>query len=615
MCGIVGFIDNNKDKRKILDNMMESIRHRGPDGAGTYVDETVALGHNRLAIIDINAGIQPQYNEDKSLVIIFNGEIYNYKELRKELKKKGHKFYTKSDTEVIIHSYEEWHTNTPKHLRGMFAFLIYDKNKKELFGARDMFGIKPLYYYSDKENFMVASEIKAFLKHPCFKKILNEDALESYLTYQYSSLDETLFKNVYKLKPGHYFLKNENEFKIGQYFDFKFQYDENKSLEEWTILVKNVMQNSIKMHKISDVEVGSFLSSGIDSSLITAMSKVNKTFTVGFDFGEKYNEISYAKDLSWQLGIKHITKIITPEEYFKEFSKILYHLDEPVADPSVVPLYFLCELASKHVKVILSGEGADELFAGYNVYNEPIDYPMYSKYIPFFIRRILSKICEIFPEHRGINFIVRKGKHVEEKFIGNAHIFSDKERKKILKIKTNAKGCYELVKPLYDKVKEMDEVSKMQYIDNMIWLPGDILEKADKMSMANSLEVRVPFLDKEVYNLATRISIKYKVTNNTTKYVLRESAKEYLPDKWSKKKKLGFPTPIREFLKVDKYYDLVKGEFESEVAEKYFDVPRIIKLLDDHKKLKKDNSRKIWTIYTFLVWYKVFFKEMSDENE
>lgn len=608
MCGIIGYINNGKKNEDIIKKMTNKIVHRGPDDEGIFQDDFVSLGFRRLSIIDLNKGKQPIFNENKTKVLIFNGEIYNYQTLREELIKCGHKFETESDSEVIIHGFEEYGEDVCNKLRGMFAFVIYDIDNKELFGARDYFGIKPFYYYNEDKEFIFGSEIKSFLEHPNFKKVFNEDALESYLSFQYSSLQETFFKGVYKLPPAHYFKYKDGNLNITRYWEFKFDPDDDKDLDYWVDNIKKTMSESVNAHKISDVEVGSFLSSGIDSSYIVTLANVDKTFTVGFGEDEKYNEISYAKELSDNLGIEAHSKIITSEEFFHEFPLIQYHMDEPVADASAVALYFVAKLASEHVKVVLSGEGADELFAGYNIYREPYELPAYDK-IPFFIRKIIGKFFGMFPEIRGVNFLVRRGKKLEERFIGNAFIFEDKERKKILKIKTNAPSTKKVVEPYYEKTKEKDATIKMQTVDINMWLVGDILQKSDKMSMANSLEVRVPFLDKEVAELATKIPTKYKLSNGTTKYALRKAAMDVLPKKWSEKKKLGFPVPIRVWIKEDKYYNLIKDIFTNETAEKYFNTKRLIKLLDDHKNGRKDNSRKIWTVYTFLIWYNDYFKE------
>ena len=608
MCGIVGYINNGKKNEKVLKEMADSIAHRGPDDEGFYQDDFISLGFRRLSIIDLDSGKQPIFNEDKTKVLIFNGEIYNYKLLREELIKLGHRFKTKSDSEVIIHGYEEYGDDIASKLRGMFAFAIYDVKTKSIYCARDYFGIKPLYYYNLDNEFIFGSEIKSFLKHPNFKKEFNERALESYLSFQYSSLNETFFSGVFKLLPGHYLKYEDGKIDIKKYWEMTFNPNNDKNLDYWVDKIKEQMAESVEAHKVSDVEVGSFLSSGIDSSYIVTLANVDKTFTVGFAEDEKYNEISYAKELSDNLGIENISKIITSEEFFREFPKVQYHMDEPVADASAVALYFVAKTASEHVKVVLSGEGADELFAGYNIYKEPYEMAAYDK-IPFFIRKVVGLFFSLLPEIRGINFLVRRGKRLEERFIGNAFIFEDKERKKILNIKTDAPSTKEVVKPFYDKTKEDDPTIQMQTVDINMWLVGDILQKSDKMSMANSLEVRVPFLDKEVAKLAMQIPTKYKLSNGTTKYALRRAATEVLPKKWSEKKKLGFPVPIRVWMRQDKYYEIIKKEFNSDAARKYFNAKRILKLLDDHKNGKKDNSRKIWTIYTFLIWYKQYFKE------
>ncbi|MDD6278266.1 MAG: asparagine synthase (glutamine-hydrolyzing) [Oscillospiraceae bacterium] len=618
MCGIVGFTNTTDNADEILGRMMDRIRHRGPDAEGKYIDGETALGHRRLSIIDVSAqGNQPIFNEDKSLVLIFNGEIYNFMEIREKLVAAGHKFMTNTDSEVLIHGYEEYGTSLLNMLRGMFSFIIWDKNRHELFGARDFFGIKPMYYAEMDKTFMFGSEIKSFLEHPAFRKELNTSALENYLTFQYSPTNETFFKNVYKLPPAHYFIRRKGKTEIHRYWDVNFEADEKPGLDEWVNMISDTFKDSVKAHKIADVEVGSFLSSGVDSSYAAAAADVDKTFTVGFGTDEKYNETSWAKAFSKAIGKENTSKVISAEEYWSILPKIQYHMDEPLADPSAVALYFVCNIASEKVKVVLSGEGADEIFGGYNVYSEP-DSTLYDK-LPRGVRRGIGGLAEKLPAKKGINFLVRKGKDIEERFIGNAYMFSPEERKSILRIKTNAPDPTAITKPFYDNVSDKDTVTKMQYLDLHLWMAGDILLKADKMSMANSLELRVPFLDKEVMALAGKIPTKYRVThtektNETayiTKYAMRLAAKKDTPQSTAAtavKKKLGFPVPIRVWLKEDKYYNLVKNTFESESGRKFFNTGEIVKLLDDHRSGKCDNSRKIWTVFMFLVWYKVYFE-------
>ena len=602
MCGFVGFIDKEKNKKKIIKDMADIIIHRGPDSDGYYIDDNCALGFRRLSIIDLDGGTQPIYNEDKSKVIIFNGEIYNYKEIKKDLIKKGHKFSTESDTEVILHGYEEYNEDILSKLRGMFAFVIYDTANKSLFGARDFYGIKPFYYYKNSDEFIFGSEIKSFLGHPNFKKELNRDMLKQYLTFQYSVLEDTFFKNVYKLMPGHYFVYKDGNLDIKKYYEIKFEEDDSKNLEEWEDIIRKELNESIKYHKISDVEVGSFLSSGVDSSIIATLSDVDKTFTVGYE-NKKYSEIDYAKDLSKKINVKNVSKKISKEEYFNKFPLIQYYMDEPLADPSAVALYFVANIASKHVKVALSGEGADEIFGGYNIYHEPYSVSWYNK-IPYPIRKVIGLLAYPLRNHTGFNFLIRRSKKLEDRYVGNAFIFDPRESNKILNY--NDKNNFKkLTRPYYDKIKDYDDVSKMQYIDFNFWLIGDILLKADKMSMANSLEVRVPFLDRCLISNVINIPSKYKIVGNETKYAFRQVCKDALEDKWANKKKLGFPVPIREWIKEKDVYDMIYDAFDNSYG--FFKTKEILKLLSDHKKGKRDNSRKIWTIYTFLIWYQEYF--------
>ena len=607
MCGFCGFTGNIKNRENIIKKMMDRIVHRGPDSAGVHSDEKITMGFCRLSIIGLEDGSQPMYNEDESIVLVFNGEIYNYKELREELIKKGHIFKTHADTEVLVHLYEDKGYDMLEYLRGMFAFVIFDKKKDLVFAARDFFGIKPLYYSVIDGRLLFGSEIKSFLEFPEFKKEVNETALENYLTFQYSVLPETFFKGVFKLMPSHYIIFKDGRAETTRYFQPMFEKGDEKSLHDTILEVDEVLQNSVEAHKVSDVEVGSFLSSGVDSSYVAASFKGDKTFTVGFDY-EKYNEIDYAKRLSEKVGIENFNKTISTEEYWDSLSKVQYHMDEPLADPSAVALYFVSKLASGHVKVALSGEGADEFFGGYNIYKEPMDISMIT-ILPKPLRKFFAAFVKLIPfSFKGKNFFIRASKDIEERFIGNAYMFTKKEREEILKNPLGNFEPSEITKPFYEKVKDMDDVTKMQFIDIHLWMVGDILLKADKMSMANSLEVRVPFLDKEVFKVASKIRPDFRVNRVSTKYAFRMAAKERLPEEVASKKKLGFPVPIRIWLKEDKYYSIIKKAFESAAAKKYFKSEKLIELLDKHRSGKGDFSRKIWTVYMFLVWHKQYFE-------
>ena len=617
MCGFAGFTGYLENGKDVLTDMMNKIVHRGPDSAGQYIDDKAYMGFRRLSIIDLDNGSQPMFNEDRKIVITFNGEIYNHMELREELIANGHIFANNSETEVLIHAYEEYGKDMLNRLRGMFAFVIWDSEKETIFAARDFFGIKPFYYtVTDDGHLIYASEIKSILAHPSYKKEVNPVALENYLTFQYSVLEETFFKGIFKLMPAHcmtYDVKN-GMLNIERYWEPVFEPDNSKSLDEWVNEIDDAMHDSVKHHKISDVEVGSFLSSGVDSSYVAATFNGDKTFTVGFDY-EKYNEINYAKALSDKIKIDNYSKLVSSEEYWDAIPKIQYHMDEPLADPAAIALYFVSQTAAKHVKVSLSGEGADEFFGGYNIYHEPFDLNGFQK-LPLGLRKGLASAAAAIPfKFKGKNYLVRASKSLEERFIGNAFMFNEAEREKILKNPTGKYPHTELTKPYYDKVKDLDDVTRMQYIDINFWLIGDILLKADKMSMAHSLEVRVPFLDKKVFDVARHIPTEYKVNQHNTKYAMRMAAHRYLPDMVAEKKKLGFPVPIRIWIKDEKYYNMIKKAFTSDAANEFFNTDILVQYLDEHKEGKADNSRKIWTVYMFLVWYNDFFGDGYNGDE
>lgn len=610
MCGIAGFSGNiDGNKNEILKKMTDKIAHRGPDQEGFYINDDVALGFRRLSIIDLNNGSQPMFNENKDIAIVFNGEIYNHLSLREELKNKGHIFANNSDTEVLVHGYEEYGVDLLYRLRGMFAFMIYDSKKKLMFGARDFFGIKPFYYAMPDDNLVFGSEIKSILEFPTVKKEVNEAALEQYLSFQYSVLEETFFKGIYRLPAGHYMIYKDGKLDVTRYFDplMEPQKENQVQLSDTISDIEDLVHETVNTHMISDVEVGSLLSSGVDSSYVVSEFPGNKTFTVGFlDKSSKYNEIRYAESLTEELHKENYSKNISSEEYFDVIPKVMYYMDEPLADPSCIALYFVDQLAASQLKVVLSGEGADEFFGGYNIYHEPISLRGF-KLVPRFIKKPMAALVKKMPNFKGKNFIIRGSKSVEERFIGNANMFSVEEREKILNTKLTHKAPKDIVKDAYDRVKGLNDIAKMQYIDINFWLQGDILLKADKMSMAHSLESRVPFLDINVFDYTKKIPINYRCNKKATKYAFRVAAKRHLPDATANKKKLGFPVPIRVWLKEDKYFNKVKEMFERDFVDEFFDTTLIVNLLEDHRAGKADNSRKIWTIYVFLVWYDVYF--------
>jgi asparagine synthase (glutamine-hydrolysing) len=613
MCGFAGFTGIIDRRETVIRKMADRIKHRGPDSDGYHVggendSDAVALGFRRLSIIDLENGSQPMYSDDGNVVIVYNGEIYNFMELRDELIAKGYVFHTRCDTETILHGYEEWGIEVTDRLRGMFAFVIWDARTNTLSGARDPFGIKPFYYtFTDKGHMIFGSEIKSFLEHPEFVPKVNGDALRPYLTFQYSATEETFFKGVYKLPPAHRFVLRDGSMTKTRYWDVDFTKKTSLSYEEAAAQIDARVHESVNAHRISDVKVGSFLSGGVDSSYITAVLMPNDTFSVGFNF-EKFDETSEAKELSDRLGVANYLKHITADECFDAFSAIQYHMDEPQSNPSSVPLYFLARLAREHVTVVLSGEGADEIYAGYEWYDLDPSMRKYRK-LPGFLRRGAAGIASRLPYFKGHDFLIKGAGIPENWFIGQALVFPEDEAVSVLRgdyKKGPAVG--DITGPIYEKTKGPSELEKKQYLDINLWLPGDILLKADKMSMAHSLELRVPYLDKVVMAEAQQLPSSYKIDGHDTKAVLRTAANKTLPDAWAHRPKKGFPVPIRQWFMEDKYYGYAKEAFSSDAAAEYFDQGALMKLLEDHKSGAVRNQRKIWTAYTFLTWHKQFME-------
>lgn len=612
MCGFAGYIHNygTFDKEEVIHKMADRIKHRGPDDAHYYIDDGIALGFRRLSIIDLEGGRQPILNEDGSLVLLFNGEIYNYQELREELIKAGHVFTTKTDSETILHGYEEYGKKILDRLRGMFAFIIWNKNTKELFGARDIFGIKPFCYYKKGKEFMFGSEIKSFLSHPNFEKELDEDMIPLYLSYEYSPDERTIFKNVFKLPGAHCFTYKNGELKVERYYKIEYKIEDDKSLEYWEDAITKEFTESVSMHQIADVEVGCFLSSGVDSSYvvkeISKGTKKVKTFSVGYE-EEKYSELPYAQDFSNVIGVPNIANKVSADEFFDAVPEIQYYMDEPLPNPSEIPLYFLAKNARRYVKVVLSGEGADELFGGYPMYLAGGHFDHYSHKVPRPVRKVLGTVAKHCPNFKGKNFLVRGAMEPYQRFMRANYVFQSAERQKFLKRPIASKVPEEYSKRYFDEVSNLDEPTQLQYVDMHTWMIYDILLKADRMSMANSLELRVPFLDKKMLELSTRIPSLYRAANETTKIALRGAAIKQLPERTANKKKLGFPVPLNDWLREDKYYNKVKAAFQSDIAEKFFVTSELMKLLDDHKSGKALNMQKIWSFYTFILWYEQFF--------
>jgi asparagine synthase (glutamine-hydrolysing) len=616
MCGFIGCVHDktqnySEEQKQQFKNMNDIITHRGPDDDGFYYDDHIQFGFRRLSIIDIESGHQPLTYENERYWIIFNGEVYNYVELREELLTEGLTFATSSDTEVIIALYSHLKEKAVEKLRGMFSFVIWDKQEQTLYGARDPFGIKPFFYFEDGDRTFFASEKKSILLG-LENDVLNYDSLQHYLTYQFVPEPNTLSDGIKKLEPGHFFTK-----KIGSPLEIKRYWKAHfgpvhKSEPDFIKEIKDVLFDSVKMHMRSDVPVGSFLSGGIDSSIIASIAKeyhpAIKTFSVGFEHNG-FSEIDVAKETAEKLGVENISYVISPQEYMNEIPKIMWHMDDPLADPACVPLYFVAREARKHVTVVLSGEGADELFGGYNIYREPQSLEVFNK-IPRAGKVLLKGIANMMPEGmRGKSFIERGVTPMEERYIGNAKMFTEIEKRELLNVYREGLDYTDITKPLYTESRGYDPVDRMQYIDIHTWMRGDILLKADKMTMAHSLELRVPFLDKEVFKVASKIPTSLKTTHGTTKYILRKAAEGVVPAHVLDRKKLGFPVPIRHWLK-DEMNEWAKKIIRESNTDHLINKAYVLQLLEDHCQGRADNSRKIWTVLMFMVWHQVYVEDV-----
>lgn len=616
MCGIAGFVTDiemgagDQYKQQVM-QMEKCYVHRGPDDNGEFIDTNVAMGFRRLSIIDLEGGHQPLSYDNQRYWITFNGEIYNYIELREMLAKQGYEFQTDSDTEVLLAMYVRYGEEAVKHLRGMFDFVIWDTQEKVLFGARDHFGIKPLYYAQVGDKFYYASENKAIYSQlQKDQRTFDKDALQDYMTFQFVPEPETLTKEIRMLQPGHYFIKRPGEdIQIKRYFYAQFK-PVDRPEDEYVKKVRDVLIDSVKAHMRADVPVGSFLSGGIDSSIVVAIAKdLNpnlETISVGFE-REGYSELDVAQETADKLGVKNFSSVITPEEFMKTFPHFVWSMDDPLADPAAVPQYFLAKEARKRVKVALTGEGADELFGGYKIYHEPESLKCFNYTKP--INGLLHKIAEIAPEGmKGKSFLMRGTTPLEKRYVGNAFIFDEEEKKQFIKDYNADHSFDKITAPLYRDSKDYDPITRMQFIDMHQWLNGDLLRNADRTTMAHSLELRTPFLDVNVFKVASEIPAKYRIAHGTTKYILRQAAEGIVPAHVLHRPKLGFPVPIRFWLK-NEMYDWARQIINDSQTDYLFNKQYFLQLLEDHRQDKRDNSRKLWTVLTFMMWHKLYVEE------
>jgi asparagine synthase (glutamine-hydrolysing) len=615
MCGFVTIYNKRGQQvsSDLLETMTRIIAHRGPDDEGLHVDGHIGMGFRRLSIIDLKQGAQPLHNDQRDITLTFNGEIYNFLELKGWLKGKGHVFHTSSDTEVLLRLYEEVGQECTQYLRGMFSFTIHDRRNGILFGARDPFGIKPLYWTETDRGFIFASEIKSIVADPSIEREVDITSFYHYLTYQYVPEPATMFRNIYKLEAGHQFTVENGTLTITPYYKVAFNPQE-RPLADFAEETFAVLEDSVSSHRISDVPRGAFLSGGIDSSALAALlhrMEGAKTFSVGFEM-PGYSELDLARKTADFLGTEHYEINVNANEYLEALPSIVWHQDEPVADPSAVGLYFVSKLASEHVKVVFSGEGADEFFGGYNIYREPHGLRHFER-IPSWLSAILRAFADRLPEGvRGKSYLQRGTTPIEKRFYGNAKIFTDEAKKRIVHDELFHESPYEdasaVTAPYYQEAGIYDDVTKMQYVDIHTWLRGDILAKADKMSMAHSIELRVPFVDKKVFEVAATIPTHHKTAAGTTKYALRQAMKDILPEEVQGRKKLGFPVPTRVWLRSE-WYGWAKELIQNAAVDRYINKSAVLAMLDEHRSGRRDNSRKLWVLLIFMLWHQIYIED------
>jgi len=615
MCGLIGYLAANTDaeaSESAIEGSLVLMRHRGPDDSGTWFDDDVVIGFRRLSLIDWEHSHQPLPYLGGRYHLIFNGEIYNYLELREQLKAEfDADFQTEGDGEAIVAGYHFWGEDVVTRLRGMFAFLIWDSHERVMFGARDWFGIKPLYHYTDARGSFFSSEKKSLLSvaSPATRADVDTEALQHYLTLQYVPEPASMHAAIDRVDSGTCFTVRPGEQPtMRRYFRPDFPIKAVAEPEKLYHQIAEALRDSVAKHMRSDFTVGSFLSGGIDSTVVAALAKEHNpdllTFTTGFE-RQGFSEIDVAAESAAAIGVKHITKVVTPQEMMDALPLIIWYLDDPVADPALVPLYFIAREARKHVKVVLSGEGADELFGGYTIYREPISLRHLTA-APDPVRNALGRLSTKLPEGmRGKDLLRRASIGIEERYYGNARIFRPDEMQGLLRTYSDRVSYTDVTAPHYEASKHLDDSTRMQYIDLFTWLRGDILVKADKMTMANSLELRVPFLDTEVFDVAKGIPVDQKITKETTKYALRKAIEEIVPAHVINRPKLGFPVPTRPWLK-DVMYDWAYQHISEAGTDHLIDTKAALALLQQHRDGDIDYSRKIWTLLVFMIWHGIF---------
>ncbi|HLA11562.1 MAG TPA: asparagine synthase (glutamine-hydrolyzing) [Pyrinomonadaceae bacterium] len=627
MCGIAGFVDlwerkarAVEDREAILARMCRIITHRGPDDQGVMVKTGVALGMRRLSIIDLARGHQPMSGEDGSVTIVFNGEIYNFQELKPNLEVRGHRFQTHSDTEAIVHAYEEFGPECLKDLRGMFAFAIWDENSRTLFIARDRAGKKPLYYTTTPNGtFVFGSELKALLEHPDVERQIDAEALDAYFTLGYVPDPLSIFQNIQKLPPGHYLNFKGGQVTVKQYWDFDFQSGESRSEEDYLDELGVLLDESVRLRLISDVPLGAFLSGGIDSSTVVGlmarhMGQPVKTFSIGFH-EDSYNELKYARLTAEKFGTDHHEFFVTPD-ICEVVDELVWHFDEPFADSSAIPTYMVSKLARDHVTVVLSGDGGDELFAGYTRYAVERKRGGFER-LPKPLREgLMRPLSQRLPHATwGRNYLHNVSLDPVSRYLDSVSVFTSLNRRSLYTSDFSQKlgrGGYagSLFYGLAGKVKSNEPLDRLLYLDSKTYLPGDILTKVDRMSMAVSLEARAPLLDHKLIEFVTRIPSSLKLAGLETKHLLKRAVKDLVPPEILNRPKQGFGVPIQEWINQQLRSRIRDTLSDARTRQRgYVDSRYVEVLLDEHERGRRDHSMRLWSLVMLELWHRQFFDE------
>lgn len=611
MCGIFGvhyFDPRRPVNQQMVREATDVMYHRGPDDSGYFVEGNVGLGHRRLSIIDLSSGHQPMTNEDDSIVVVYNGEIYNYKEIKEGLVSRGHVFRTDCDTEVIVHGYEEWGTDCLHKFNGMFALLLFDKKRKLLWVVRDRLGIKPLYYYQDKDVFLAASEVKALLQTGLVKSELNENVLDAYFSVGYVPGPETMFRGVRKVLPGHYLMVQGQEVKQYEYWDFAYTQTNHLNEVEALERINSLLSDCVQKRLISDVPVGAFLSGGLDSSIVVGLmdkmispQPVN-TFTVAYHDG--YSEKEYARTVADRFSTNHHVFYLESGDFFESLKTMVRFAEEPIADPAAIALYHITSLAREHAIVLLSGEGSDEVFGGYYLYQFMTQIERTRKYLPNIFLSFLPVLGACFSKLKYKKYLDWLHAPLAQRYQGTSGYLTPSLKKHLYHpdfLRSKSSYLDEQFYGYFKKVEGHNPLQQMLYVDTKTWLVDDLLVKADKMTMAASTELRVPFLDYRLLEAVASLPSDYKIRKGEGKYLLKKISEQYLPDEIIYRKKRGFPVPTQSWLRgplLEKSAELI-----ATLKPMGYFCPEIIdKAIMRHKKGHEDNSKLIFTLLLLAEW-------------